>query len=87
MYTGDGRREDLRDILHGPRGLAVGAGSTGLGLLRDHLDFIKSIALETLPAAILLGPAVVTVARRWRASEPDLMLAAILYSTLCTLDS
>jgi len=59
--------------------------TTGLGLLRDHLDFIKSIALETLPAAILLGPAVVTVARRWRSSEPDLMLAAILYSILCTL--
>jgi hypothetical protein len=26
----------------------------------------------------------VTVARRWRSSEPDLMLAALLYSFLCT---
>jgi hypothetical protein len=57
---------------------------TGLDLLRDHLDFAKSIALETLPAAILLGPAVVIIARRWRESEPDLMLAALLYSFLCT---
>jgi 4-amino-4-deoxy-L-arabinose transferase-like glycosyltransferase len=58
--------------------------TSGLNLLRDHLDFAKSIALETLPAAILLGPAVVIVARRWRESEPDLMLAAVLYSFLCT---
>jgi 4-amino-4-deoxy-L-arabinose transferase-like glycosyltransferase len=58
--------------------------TTGLNWVRDHLDFIKSIALETLPAAILLGPAVAIVARRWRASEPDLMLAAVLYSVVCT---
>jgi hypothetical protein len=59
--------------------------TTGLNWVHDHLDFIKSIALETLPAAILLGPAVAIVARRWRASEPDLMLAAVLYSVICTL--
>jgi 4-amino-4-deoxy-L-arabinose transferase-like glycosyltransferase len=59
--------------------------TTGVDWVRDHLDLIKSIALETLPAAILLIPAVAIVARRWRASEPDLMLAAVLYSLLCTL--
>jgi 4-amino-4-deoxy-L-arabinose transferase-like glycosyltransferase len=58
--------------------------ATGFELLHDHIDFVKSIAIETLPAAILMGPAVVTVARRWRATEPDLMLAALLYSFLCT---
>jgi hypothetical protein len=61
------------------------AAATGLDLLRDHLDFAKSIALETLPAAILLGPAIVIIARRWRESTPDLMLAAILYSFVCTI--
>ena len=59
--------------------------TTGLDVLRDHLDFVKSIAIETLPATVLLGPAVVTVARRWRESEPDLMLAAVLYSFMCTV--
>jgi hypothetical protein len=32
-----------------------------------------------------MPPAVVTVVRRWRASEPELMLAALLYSIVCTL--
>ena len=59
--------------------------ASGFDFLGDHLDFAKSIAIETLPAAILLGPAVVTVAHRWRASEPDLMLAAFLYSFMCML--
>jgi len=59
--------------------------ASGFDLFRDHLDFAKSIAIETLPAAILLGPAIVVIARRWRASEPDLMLAAILHSLVCTL--
>ena len=58
---------------------------TGLDLLRDHLDLVKSIAVELLPATILMGPAMIIARRRWRATEPDLLLAAILYSATCTL--
>lgn len=52
---------------------------------RDHLDFVKSIAAEFLPATILVGPAIVIVVRRWRSFEHDLMLAATLYSLICTV--
>jgi 4-amino-4-deoxy-L-arabinose transferase-like glycosyltransferase len=58
---------------------------SGLDLLRDHLDLVKSIAVELLPATILIGPAIVVARRRWRTAEPDLLLAAILYSVICTL--
>jgi 4-amino-4-deoxy-L-arabinose transferase-like glycosyltransferase len=58
---------------------------SGLDLLRDHLDLMKSIAVELLPATILIGPAIVVARRRWRTAEPDLLLAAILYSVICTL--
>jgi hypothetical protein len=58
---------------------------SGLELLRDHLDLVKSIAVELLPATILIGPAIVVARRRWRTAEPDLLLAAILYSVICTL--
>ncbi|MBC9881555.1 glycosyl transferase [Bradyrhizobium sp. INPA01-394B] len=57
----------------------------GLALVRDHIDFVKSILVETLPATILIGPAVVIVLRRWRTSGNDLMFAAVLYSLTCTL--
>jgi 4-amino-4-deoxy-L-arabinose transferase-like glycosyltransferase len=59
--------------------------TTGLELVRDHIDFIKSMLVETLPATILIGPAVVIVLRRWRTSGHDLMFAAVLYSLICTL--
>jgi 4-amino-4-deoxy-L-arabinose transferase-like glycosyltransferase len=59
--------------------------TTGLELVRDHLDFVKSMAVETLPAAILIGPAIAIVLRTWRSGEHDLMLAATLYSVICTL--
>jgi 4-amino-4-deoxy-L-arabinose transferase-like glycosyltransferase len=58
---------------------------TGLDWVRDHLDLIKSLAVEMLPGTILVGPAIIIVLRRWRASGPDLMLAAVLYSLICTL--
>jgi 4-amino-4-deoxy-L-arabinose transferase-like glycosyltransferase len=59
--------------------------TTGLELVRDHLDFVTSMAVETLPAAILIGPAIAIVLRTWRSGEHDLMLAATLYSVICTL--
>lgn len=58
---------------------------TSLEWARDHLDFVKSIVVEFLPATILVGPALVIVLRRWRARDHDLMLAATLYSLACTL--
>jgi 4-amino-4-deoxy-L-arabinose transferase-like glycosyltransferase len=57
----------------------------GLELVRDHIDFVKSVLVETLPAVILLGPAVAIVMRRWRTSGHDLMFASLLYSLICTL--
>lgn len=51
----------------------------------DHLDFIKSLIVEFLPGTILFGPAVVVAFRFRRDSRCDLMLAAVLYSTLCTV--
>jgi 4-amino-4-deoxy-L-arabinose transferase-like glycosyltransferase len=59
--------------------------ATGLELVRDHLDFAGSVALETLPATILIGPAIAIVLRTWRSGRHDLMLAATLYSVICTL--
>jgi 4-amino-4-deoxy-L-arabinose transferase-like glycosyltransferase len=58
---------------------------TGFDWVRDHLDLLKSLAVEMLPGTILVGPAIIIVSRRWRASGPDLMLAAVLYSSICTL--
>lgn len=58
--------------------------TTGLQLVRDHLDFVKSMIAEVLPATILIGPAVVLIWRRWQTSGHDLMFAAVLYSTICT---
>jgi 4-amino-4-deoxy-L-arabinose transferase-like glycosyltransferase len=54
-------------------------------LVRDHLDFVVSMLAEVLPATILIGPAVIILLRRWKDSEHDLMLAAMLYSLCCTL--
>jgi 4-amino-4-deoxy-L-arabinose transferase-like glycosyltransferase len=59
--------------------------TTGLQLVRDHIDFIVSMIAEGLPATILIGPAIVIVSRRWKTSGHDLLLAAVLYSTICTL--
>ena len=59
--------------------------TTGLQLVRDHLDFVVSMLAEVLPATILIGPAVFIVWRRWRSGEHDLMLAATLYSLVCTV--
>ena len=58
--------------------------TTGLETVRDHLDFVKSLAIEFLPGTILLGPAIVIAVRAWDARH-DLLLAAILYSVTCTL--
>jgi 4-amino-4-deoxy-L-arabinose transferase-like glycosyltransferase len=58
---------------------------TGFDWVRDHLDLIKSLAVEMLPGTILVWPAIIIVLGRWRASGPDLMLAAVLYSLICTL--
>lgn len=57
----------------------------GFSWSRDHLDFIKSLAVEFLPGPILIGPAVLMVMRGWKTREHDLMLAATLYSVICTL--
>ena len=59
--------------------------TTGFQLVRDHLDFLLSMLAENLPATIVIGPAIFIVARRWKTSEPDLMLAATLYGLCCTL--
>ena len=59
--------------------------TTGVDWVRDHLDFAKSITIELLPATILVGPALVIAVRRWRERGHDLMLAAVLYSSTCTL--
>jgi hypothetical protein len=59
--------------------------TTGFQLIRDHFDFVVSMFAEVLPATILIGPAIVILLRRWRNSEHDLMLAATLYSLICTL--
>jgi 4-amino-4-deoxy-L-arabinose transferase-like glycosyltransferase len=61
------------------------APAADLHWLRDHLDLLKSLTIETLPAVILLGPAVIVAWRRRRAPGPDLLLACLLYSSLCTL--
>lgn len=53
--------------------------------LHDHLDLVKSLLIETLPAAILLVPAVLVALRRRHAPGPDLLLACLLYSLGCTL--
>jgi 4-amino-4-deoxy-L-arabinose transferase-like glycosyltransferase len=59
--------------------------TTMLERIRDHLDFVKSIAVEFLPGTILIGPAIAIVIRSWRNDGHDLMLAAALYSVLCTV--
>ena len=59
--------------------------TTGLETVRHHLDFVKSLAIEFLPGTILIGPAVAMVARSWRSTRHDLMLAAVLYTLACTL--
>jgi 4-amino-4-deoxy-L-arabinose transferase-like glycosyltransferase len=56
-----------------------------LNWLHDHLDLLKSLIIETLPAVILLVPAVIVAWRRRRVREPDLLLACLLYSSMCTL--
>jgi 4-amino-4-deoxy-L-arabinose transferase-like glycosyltransferase len=56
-----------------------------LEMARDHLDFVKSLAIEYLPGTILIGSAVVIVARSWRSTRHDLLLAVVLYSVACTL--
>ena len=58
---------------------------TGFQLVRDHLDFVLSMVAEVLPATILIGPAIVLVWRRRRDRQHDPMLAATLYSLMCTL--
>jgi 4-amino-4-deoxy-L-arabinose transferase-like glycosyltransferase len=60
-------------------------GTTGPSWVLGHLDFIKSMLVELLPGSILIGPAIVIALRRWRAPGHDLLLAAILYSIICTL--
>jgi 4-amino-4-deoxy-L-arabinose transferase-like glycosyltransferase len=58
---------------------------TSLEMVRYHLDFVKSLAVEFLPGTILIGSAVAIVARSWRSTRHDLMLAVVLYSVACTL--
>jgi 4-amino-4-deoxy-L-arabinose transferase-like glycosyltransferase len=60
-------------------------GTTGPQWVRDHLDFIKSVFVELLPGTILIGPAIVIAVRRWRTPQHDLLLAATLYTVICTL--
>ena len=59
--------------------------STSRPLVRDHLDFVLSMVAEVLPATILIGPAILISFRRWKDDGHDLMLAATLYSLICTL--
>lgn len=59
--------------------------TSGFQLVRDHLDFVVSMLAEVLPATIVIGPAIIILLRRWKNSEPDLMLAAMLYALGCTL--
>ena len=57
----------------------------GWPLLMDHVDFIVSLFVEWLPGSILLGPAVIILARQPRNRDHDLLLAATLYALMCTL--
>lgn len=59
--------------------------TVGLETVRDHLDFVKSLAIEMLPGTILIGPAITIAVRSWRDDERNLLLAAILYAITCTL--
>jgi 4-amino-4-deoxy-L-arabinose transferase-like glycosyltransferase len=59
--------------------------TVGLETVRDHLDFVKSLAIELLPGTILIGPAIMIAVFTWRNNRCDLLLAAILYSVTCTL--
>jgi Dolichyl-phosphate-mannose-protein mannosyltransferase len=59
--------------------------TTGFELVLGHLDFIKNLTVETLPAAILLPPTIVLVLRQRREVGHDLTLAALLYASVCTL--
>ena len=58
--------------------------TAGLETVRDHLDFVKSLAIEFLPGTILLGPAIMIAVRAWD-SRHDLLVAAILYTVTCTV--
>lgn len=59
--------------------------TTGLETVLDHLDFVKSLAIEMLPGTILIAPAITIAVRSWRNDRRDLLLAAILYTMTCTL--
>jgi len=59
--------------------------AAGLEIVRDHLDFIKSLAVEFLSGSILIGPAILIAVRTWRNQRRDVLLAAILYSMMCTI--
>lgn len=63
----------------------LSGATSGLETIRDHLDFIKSLAIEFLSGTILIGPAIVIAVRTWRNMRRDLLLAALLYSVLCTI--
>lgn len=60
--------------------------TAGMATILGHVDFVKSLAVEFLPGSILIGPAIMIAARRWRDNtRHDLLLAAVLYSVACTL--
>lgn len=59
--------------------------TTGLQLVRDHLNFLLSLCAEVLPATLLIGPAVYLLLRSRGAGTEQLMPAAALYALLCTL--
>jgi 4-amino-4-deoxy-L-arabinose transferase-like glycosyltransferase len=60
-------------------------GMTLARWLRDHLDFIVSIFVEWLPGSLLLGPAIMALARKENFRDNDLVLAVVLYAGIGTL--
>ncbi|MEW6643461.1 MAG: glycosyltransferase family 39 protein [Pseudomonadota bacterium] len=56
-----------------------------VSLLRDHLDFVISLIAEWLPGTLLLGPAIVILARGAKGPDAELMRAALIYALACSL--
>jgi 4-amino-4-deoxy-L-arabinose transferase-like glycosyltransferase len=59
--------------------------TTGFRLILDHMNFTISMLAEVLPGTILIVPAMFLIRQGWKSGERDLMLAAVLYATICTL--
>jgi 4-amino-4-deoxy-L-arabinose transferase-like glycosyltransferase len=75
--------DDTRGWLHHSR---LNEPMTAAQWIRDHLDFVLSLAVvEWLPGSLLLVPAIAAIIRRTVDRERDLMLAAVLYAVSATM--